>query len=363
MTAVPVLRRVYWETTAGCNLECIHCRRIDVSHRVSADEITTAESRALIDDLAAMGKPVLILSGGEPLFRRDIFDIASYAHGLGLPVALSTNGTLVTAAIAEKIRDSGVYYASISLDGAHPKTHDSFRGPGNFERAIQGLKHMRKMGVKVQINFTVTRQNVGEMREVYELARSLDAHALYLFLLVPVGCGIQIADAQMLGSAEVEEWLKWVADLEAARSKPEVRAICAPQFYRVKSQLEAGRDGGPRTEPEKRLGCLAAINICFISHKGDVFPCGYLPVSAGNVRQTPLSKIWENSALFHKLRNEEFLEGKCSLCDYKTLCGGCRARAFYQFGSEFAEEPFCDYEPAGKPSPSAKTVSKKIESR
>lgn len=338
---IPVLRRVYWETTAGCNLRCIHCRRLDVLDRTVPEELTLSESEKFIDDLANMGKPVLILSGGEPLFRHDIFALASYAHRKGLPVALSTNGTLLTKRIARQIKESGIYYASISLDGAKAETHDLFRGKGNFDRALQGFQNLKEFGIKVQVNFTVTKQNVGEVPEIYQLAQELGAQALYIFLLVPVGCGVQIAESQMLSAQEVEEWLKWVAEKEKDKTM-ELRAICAPQFYRVKEQIL------PYASPnsQKRLGCLAGIHICFISHNGEVFPCGYLPLSAGNVKKTPLSEIWKNSELFARLRDYELLNGKCGECAFKVLCGGCRARAYSHSGSELIEEPFCDYEPS-----------------
>ncbi len=295
----------------------------------------------MIDNLSENGKPVLILSGGEPLFRKDIFEIAAYAKSKGLPVALSTNGTLVTKDMARKIKESGVYYASISLDGACAETHDTFRGAGNFEKSLRGLANLREQGIKVQINFTVTKKNVNETARIYDLARESGACALYLFLLVPVGCGVEIVDSQMLSSEEVEEWLKWVNVKE--RENPfEIRAICAPHFYRVKSQET-------NTPPsDKRLGCLAGINICFVSHKGEVYPCGYLPASAGNVRSTPLSDIWNESKLFKSFRQYSLLEGKCGFCEYKTVCGGCRARAYYEHQDVLAEEPYCDYKPAAQ---------------
>lgn len=336
-----LLRRVYWETTAGCNLRCLHCRRIDVLDHVSPEEISTAQSFALIDDCAVNGKPVLILSGGEPLFRRDIFEIASYGTKKGLPVALSTNGTLVTKSMAQKIKDCGIYYSSVSLDGAVAETHDYFRGKGNFERALNGISHLREAGIKLQINFTVTKKNVWELPKIYDLALELNANALYLFLLVPVGCGVKIAESDMLNKEEVEEHLKWVYKKEK-ESGLEVRAICAPQFYRVKAQAL-------NEDPQKnsrRMGCLAGINICFISHKGDVFPCGYLPMSAGNIKEKPLSEIWNDSILFQRLRDSDLLTGKCGHCAFKEVCGGCRARAFYNHGNELAEEPYCLYEPS-----------------
>lgn len=352
-TVLHPLRRVYWETTAACNLRCIHCRRIDVLDRIAPDQLNTEQSFQMIDDLAAMGKPVLILSGGEPLYRRDIFDIAAYASGKGLPVALSTNGTLVTEEIADKIKKAGVYYASISLDGAKAETHDRFRGPGAYERAVRGMGRMRERNIKVQINFTVTKQNARELPEMCDLAVSLGAHALYLFLLVPVGCGVQIAESQMLSTEEIEEWLKWVYTKSKA-SKMEIRPICAPQYYRVAEEMRADESresselGESSKSPsgQKRLGCLAGINICFVSHKGDVYPCGYLPTAVGNIKQTKLSDIWSASEPFAQIRDFDQLTGKCGACTYKTVCGGCRARAYYTEGSIVAEEPYCMHEPA-----------------
>ncbi|MBI4063885.1 MAG: radical SAM protein [Elusimicrobia bacterium] len=336
------LRRVYWETTAGCNLRCIHCRRTDILTKGSPDELTTQEGKNLIDQLAAMGKPVLIFSGGEPLFRRDIFELCSYTRNAGLPVALSTNGTLVDAARAAKIKESGVYYASISLDGARPATHDQFRGKGNYERAILGMMHMTNLGVKVQINFTVTKQNVEQVPEMYQLAHSLGAAALYLFLLVPVGCGVQIADSQMLSAGEVETWLRWVfkKDQEGPLA---IKAICAPHYFRIEAQY---LNGSSSSREASRKGCLAGIHMCFVSHKGDVFPCGYLPVAAGNVKLEPFKKIWESSPLLGQLRDAEMLTGRCGACSFKTVCGGCRARAYYAHQSVLAEEPYCAYQPS-----------------
>ncbi len=339
------LRRVYWETTAGCNLRCTHCRRTDVLAKGSPDELSTEEGRRFIDELASLGKPVLIFSGGEPLFRRDIFDLISHAKNAGLPVALSTNGTLVDEKTARRIRECGVYYASISLDGARPATHDVFRGGGNFDRALRGFRHLREAGIKVQINFTVTRQNVGEMEEMYQWVASLGAAALYLFLLVPVGCGVEIADSQMLDTREVDRWLEWVHGKDKQGSLP-VKAICAPHYFRIERELaEEGDKAGARGS-ESRRGCLAGIHMAFVSHKGDVFPCGYLPVPAGNIRQSPFQAVWEGSPTFQKLRDPALLEGRCGLCPYKVVCGGCRARGYYARQDILAEEPYCVYEPA-----------------
>jgi radical SAM protein with 4Fe4S-binding SPASM domain len=337
----PQLRRVYWETTAGCNLRCIHCRRLDVLDKPSPEELNTPEAKTLIDELASFGRPVLIFSGGEPLVRQDLFDLAAYAKGKGLPIALATNGTLIDLPMAKRIKDAGIYYASVSLDGAGPATHDVFRGFGAFEKALVGMRLMQEAGIKVQVNFTVTKMNVKEVSAVYDLARESKAIALYLFLLVPVGCGVQIADSQMLSSEEVEEWLRWVCRKDREGPLP-IKAICAPQYYRVEYE---SRETNGEPIPSDRKGCLAGLHMCFVSHKGDVYPCGYLPLSAGNIRTRPFRQIWSESGLFANLRDSSLLAGRCGACDFKDVCGGCRARGYYAYGHVLAEEPYCLYNP------------------
>lgn len=333
------LRRVYWETTAGCNLRCLHCRRVDTS--ASPDELTTEEGKRLIDELATFGRPALILSGGEPLFRKDIFLLASYACSKKLPVALSTNGTLVDEETAKRIKDSGIYYASISLDGANSNTHDILRGRGSFEKALKGFHNLKEAGVKTQINFTLTRRNASELPQMYDLACEAGACALYLFLFVPVGCGVKIAESQMLSPEEGEERLRWILGKEKTGSLP-IKAICAPHYFRIAAENSSSL---PKTQEESRKGCLAGIHMCFISHKGDVFPCGYLPISCGNVRKEGLRTIWEKSTLFGELRDPELLSGRCGICPFKIVCGGCRARAYFAHEDFLAEEPSCLYQP------------------
>jgi radical SAM protein with 4Fe4S-binding SPASM domain len=338
----PHLKRVYWETTAGCNLRCIHCRRLDVLDKPDPNELDTEEAKDLIDQIAGFGRPVLIFSGGEPLVRRDLFLLAAYAKEKGLPIAIATNGTLVDALVARRLKNSGFYYASVSLDGSHAPTHDKFRGPGAFEKTLDGMRYMQEAGIKVQVNFTVTKMNVREVPEVYDLCRDHQAIALYLFLLVPVGCGVQIADSQMLSSEEVEEWLKWVAQKDHEGPLP-LKAICAPQYFRVDHEVL----GKTEAEiPSDRKGCLAGLHMCFITHKGDVYPCGYLPMVAGNIRRRSLRQIWEGSPFFMTLRDSSLLTGRCGTCDFKEVCGGCRARAFYAYGNVLAEEPYCTFTPA-----------------
>lgn len=370
------LRLLFWETTVACNLECIHCRRLDVAKELTKGELSTKEAFAFIDDLATLGSPILVLSGGEPLYRPDIFEIASYARGKGLTVALATNGTLVDAAVAKRIVDAGVQRVSISFDGADAKTHDEFRKlSGSFDRAIEGFKHLRKLGMSMQINSTIAKHNVHQLKDLYNLAISMEADALHIFMLVPVGCGVEIAEDQMLSAEVYEESLHEFYDL-AREAKIQTKATCAPHYFRIVREKAAemgmpndpsmfmpksghpggghpggghpggGHPGGaPQSMAAMTRGCLAGTGVCFVSHKGEVFPCGYLPVTSGNVREQSLAEIWRGSKVFEKLRNVDLLGGKCGACEYKKICEGCRARAFYDTGDYMAEEPYCIYTP------------------
>jgi AdoMet-dependent heme synthase len=343
------LRLVFWETTAGCNLECIHCRRLDVSTQLAKDDMTTEESYEFIDALADTAKPILVLSGGEPLFRPDIFDIAKYAVSKGLTVALATNGTLVDEVMAEKIVDAGVSRVSISLDGADPETHDNFRKlKGSFESAIEGFNHLKKLGMSMQINCTIAKHNAHQLHDLYNLCLKLGAEAMHIFMLVPVGCGVEIADDQMLEPERYEYILNQFYDL-SKEAKIQTKATCSPHYFRIMRQRakEEGITITPKTHGMAAMtkGCLAGTGVCFVSHKGEVFPCGYLPVTAGHVKKQPFKEIWKDSPVFMKLREPDLLGGKCGECEYKKVCEGCRARAFYETGDYMAEEPYCIYKP------------------
>ncbi|MBZ0300914.1 MAG: radical SAM protein [Anaerolineae bacterium] len=360
----PPPRLIFWETTAGCNLRCIHCRRVTLADQLTPQDLSTQEAFQLVDQVAEVGKPVFVLSGGEPLFRPDIFEIARYATDAGLPVALATNGTLVDDAVAAQIKASGVKRVSISFDGADAATHDAFRGlAGSFEATIRGFKALRSVGLPVQINTTVANHNKTQLNAMLQLAKDLDAVGLHLFLLVPVGCGVEIAEEQMITAQEYEQVLNWMYDLEQSEPDLQLKATCAPHYFRVMRMRRAAdkRSGIERSLPASHdrqinghphgqmhaatKGCLAGTGVCFISHRGEVFPCGYLPIEAGNVRQQAFGDIWQNSELFAELRNPDLLEGKCGVCQFKSLCSGCRARAYGMTGNYLAEEPFCAYEP------------------
>jgi len=346
--AVAPPRVVFWETTAACNLECAHCRRLEVSHELSKRDLSTAEGKHAIEQLAEAGRPLLILSGGEPLVRPDIFELAGYGHKVGLPCALATNGTLIDREIAEKIAAAGIRRVSVSLDGADAGTHDEFRRlPGSFKQALEGIEHLRAAGVPVQINTTIAHHNAGQIEAMFELAERIGAMALHIFALVPVGCGVEIAEDEMLAPDELERFLARFYHLSKA-SALETRATCAPQYSRIVRQLRAAErsnGGGPPEGPDPGRGCLAGTAVCFISHEGKVYPCGYLPVEAGDIRRESFAAVWRNSPVFQRLRRPELLTGKCGVCEFARVCFGCRARAYAKTGDYMSEEPSCPYIP------------------
>lgn len=349
----PPLRLVFWETTAGCNLKCVHCRRMEVTDELSGRDLTTNQGKELINKIAEVGRPVLVFSGGEPLMRPDIFELAGHAKAAGLLTALATNGTLIDSAMAERIAKAKFDRVSISLDGAHAETHDSFRGfEGSFDKAVEALKLLCDNSVSTQVNCTIARHNKDQIEDVLKLAERVGAVAVHYFLLVPVGCGQQIADEQMLDMNEVEEQLRLIYGLDRNTSL-QIKPTCAPQYYRILRQ--EAKDHGRPQQPAKHSssaslhsitkGCLAGTGVCFVSHAGEVYPCGYLPISAGDILYQDFGEIWRNSDLFENLRNTSELTGKCGQCEYNTVCTGCRARAFFQFGDYMAEEPYCAYTP------------------
>ncbi len=345
-------RLIFWELTTGCNLRCIHCRA-SATELMSPDDLSYAECCNVIDDIAEYAPFILVLSGGEPLWRRDVFDLARRAKNKGIRVALATNGTLIDEAMALRIREAGIERVAISLDGADPVTHDTFRGhKGAFESAVRGIKLVKELGISTQINTTVSRHNEHQLPEILRLAQKLQVNAFHMFLLVPVGCGLTIQDEQAIHGEDAERILTWFYD-RTLDTKLELKATCAPQYYRIMRERRAAarRAGETVVELPKTgmhavtKGCLAGSAVCFISHLGEVFPCGYLPVAAGNLRTQKFREIWEHAPIFQDLRDTDKLEGKCGICEFKNVCMGCRARAYGMTGNYLAEEPFCIYEP------------------
>ncbi len=341
-------RLIFWELTKRCNLQCRHCRA-EAEDYAFENELSFEEITEAIETIAGNYSPILVLTGGEPLYRADIFDIAGFAVNRGLAVALATNGTLIDADIAHRMRETGIRRVSISIDGKDPVAHDDLRGiPGSFDSALEGARHLKEQGVEFQFNTTITRRNVEDINEILELSEREGAAALHIFMLVPVGCGAEISDSDMISKEKYEEVLNWFYD-RSKETSLEFKATCAPHYYRIIRQRaeEEGRKLNLETDGMAAMtrGCLAGTGVCFISHVGDVQPCGYLPLVAGNIRDKSFREIWETSELFHDLRDFNRLEGKCGACEYRAFCGGCRARAFFNDGNYLSEEPFCVYVP------------------
>ncbi len=356
----PKPRLIFWEVTKGCNLRCIHCRAT-ASELASPNDLPKTKALSLIREVSQYANPILVLSGGEPLYRADLFELARSATDLGLRVALATNGTLVSKEIARKIVESGVRRVAISLDGADAATHDAFRGiPGAFAGALRGFRNLKELGLPLQINMTIVRRNAHQLPAVLALAKSLGADALHTFLLVPVGCGLDIAAEEMVAADEYEKILNWFYD-RAQEGGIELKATCAPHYFRVARQRRAAerrartalaKTGRAATAHPDGLsamtkGCLAGSGVCFISHQGEVYPCGYLPVLAGDLRCQPFAEIWETSPIFQVLRDPGYLKGKCGWCEFRNICLGCRARAYAATGDFLSEEPVCVYQPRG----------------
>jgi len=349
------LRLIFWELTKRCNLKCKHCRA-EAEDLVVENEISTDQVKKVIDNVASFSEPILILTGGEPLYRSDIFEIGEYAKKKKLKVALATNGTLIDRDKAKMIKLSGFDRVSISIDGKDAESHDSFRGiPDSFNDALKGAGYLKEAGVDFQFNTTITKRNIDEIDDILRMAEDVNAMALHIFMLVPVGCGVEIAETDMISKEKYEEVLNWFYD-KSKETTLDFKATCAPHYYRIirqRAKME-GRKVSFETDGLSAMtrGCLAGTAVCFISHRGDVQPCGYLPLIAGNVNEKSFHDIWKNSELFQTLRDLNNLKGKCGACEYKTFCAGCRARAYYETGDFLEEEPYCVYKPKlSKPDP------------
>lgn len=351
-SAVNAPRIISWNITLRCPLKCSHCY-VDAGEHESDGVLSTQEAFAVIDQIRATGTPVVVLSGGEPLLREDIYDIARYGTGQGLRMVMGTSGYLIDSGTAANLKDAGIRAVAISLDSDNPEVHDSFRGlDGVWERAVGALGHCRDAGIAVQINMSVMRSAISDVEGVIGLGTSLGVRDYQLFFPIPTGRARQI---EPRSPEEYEELIRQVL-IRYRDAGLTIRPTCAPQFRRI-------ADGLGITSPGWGRGCLAGITYCRIFANGDVTPCPYLPVSAGNVRITPFYEIWNNSVLFAALRDPDRLTGKCGRCSFRTICGGCRARAYRRVdaasslwcdglatpdilkGEICGEDPWCTYQP------------------
>jgi radical SAM protein with 4Fe4S-binding SPASM domain len=326
---------------------------VDAGNEEAAGVLSTQEAFSVIDQICEAGKPIVVLSGGEPLLREDIFTIAQYGTEQGLRMVMGTSGYLINHATAAKLREAEIQAVAISIDSAEPAIHDSFRGVnGVWERAIQAIQFCQNEGIGVQINMSVMHSVLRDVEDVISMGTSLGVHDYQLFFPVPTGRAREI---EPRSPQEYEDLIRQIL-IRYQTSDLNIRPTCSPQFRRIASE-EGIRN------PAWGRGCLAGISYCRIFANGDVTPCPYLPVSAGNVRTTSFSDIWYNSELFIALRDTDRLTGKCGRCSFKTVCGGCRARAYpgndavsprwcdglaqpdTLNGDIYGEDPGCSYEP------------------
>ncbi len=356
---------VFWEVTRACHLACLHCRAKAQTKRNPA-ELTTEEGFKLIDDLASMQKPLLVITGGDPMMRPDLYELIKYSSGKGLRVSLAPSATrLVTPEKMEKAKEAGIIRVSFSLDGSEAGIHDSFRQtPGAFERTLQVIGYSNNAGLSLQINTTVSRYNFHDIENIAKKVEELGALMWSVFFLVPTGRG---KNEDMISPQQHEEAFARLYEL--SQTMPfDIKTTAAEHYRRFVLQHKKPTGVAPPTPHSQMLakahvtlagpgfsfqdgigrpgkGVNDGCGCCFISHIGEVCPSGFLPLPGGNVREKSLPEIYRNSSLFTDLRDKSKLKGKCGVCDYNSICGGSRARAYAVTGDYLEAEPYCVYEP------------------
>lgn len=351
---------VIWETTRACDLACRHCRAEAIPER-DPRELTTGEARRLMDRVRAFGRPLFVLTGGDPLKRPDMVEVVGYGASIGLRMAMTPSGTpLMTAATLRRLRDAGLARLAVSLDGSTPAIHDAFRGVrGSWDWTIQMLRAARELDLSTQVNTTVTRLNLADFDALYRLMTELEISLWSVFFLVPTG---RARPGDLASADEFEAVFERMYEL-STEAGFDIKGTAAPQYRRVilQRQVEERRAGEREGRPEPLtaglgfsladgVGRAKGVNdgdgFVFVSHTGEIFPSGFLPVSAGNVRSDDLVRVYRESSLFRELRDRERLKGKCGVCEYRAVCGGSRARAYAVTGDWLESEPFCAHVPA-----------------
>lgn len=338
-----------WELTQACDLACKHCRA-DAQPERHPGELTTAEGRRLLDDIAAFGDDqLLVLSGGDPMYRPDTFELIEYAIDLGIQVTITPSGTAsLTPDRIERLAETGIRRLAVSFDGADAESHDGFRGePGSFEQTLQAATVAREVGLPLQINTTVCRETVDSLDGLRTLVGDLDAVLWSVFFLVPVGRGVVLDPLDPDAAERVMDWL-----VEVEQTSPfGIKTTEAPQYRRVRAQHRA-RAGDDYDDPIGRsAGIIAGDGFAFISHTGEVFPSGFLPHYVGSVREESIVDIYRKAPLMQRLRDRDGLRGKCGACEFRHACGGSRSRAFAYTGDPLESDPLCPYRPEGYDGP------------
>jgi AdoMet-dependent heme synthase len=353
-----------WEVTQACDLACVHCRASAQPERHPL-ELTTEEGKQLIDQIAALEVPVFVLTGGDPIKRPDLFELIAHARKMGVRVSLTPSATpLLTRDIVFRLKEAGLARLAVSMDGAGAVTHDAFRGlSGSFARTLDAVRWANEAGLPVQINTTFSRRNIGEIDSIVALMEQLKITLWSVFFLVPTGRG-KLND--LLSADEFEKVFAKIHEL-SKKAGFDIKTTEAQHYRRYALQQKvADRKAGIVSDAPSRVedaigraprGLNDGKGFVFISHTGEVFPSGFMPLSAGSVRQEPLAEIYRNSPIFRALRDASKLEGKCGACEFKEICGGSRARAYALTGNPHSEEPCCSYVPRGYIAPAAAVKS------
>ena len=341
-------RIVIWEMTRACALACRHCRAEAIPYR-NPSELTTAEAFALVDAVRECGKPIFVLTGGDPLMRDDIYKITEYATYRGLRVAVSPSATgRLTKTALERLSRAGCKRISLSIDAATAEMHDRFRGvAGSFKRTVDAARNAQDVGLELQINTTISRFNADQLVQIADLVETLDAALWSAFFLVPVG---RATADQVLNAQETEEAFRVLYRIAESAPFP-VKTTEAPHFRRYIAQRVASAP--PRERPSRQMQPWMQVpaigdgkGFVFISHTGEICPSGFLPYAVGSVRTDNLLEVYRNDEIMRRLRSPETFGGKCGVCEFRQLCGGSRSRAYAMTGDAFAEEPACAYVPA-----------------
>ena len=340
-----------WEVTRACDLACKHCRA-DAQPRRHPDELSTSEGMALLDEVSAFGDgQLVVLSGGDPLVRADVESLVAYGTDRGLRMTITPSGTRsLTRDRIAGLADAGLRRIALSIDGASAASHDAFRGEdGSFEATVAAAERAREIGLPLQINTTVCASTVEELPKIRDLVADLGAVMWSVFFLVPVGRGRVLDPITPERAEAVMEWL-----YEVSETAPfALKTTEAPHFRRVALQKERSSGSGRRDEDpdqsgrSRRRGVIAGDGFTFVSHVGEVYPSGFLPISARNVRDRPVTEIYREAPLFEALRDRDRLRGKCGVCSFRNVCGGSRSRAYARTGDPFESDPLCAYVPEG----------------
>ncbi|MFS0864220.1 TIGR04053 family radical SAM/SPASM domain-containing protein [Fredinandcohnia sp. 179-A 10B2 NHS] len=351
---------VIWELTRACQLKCLHCRA-EAQYTRDPRELSFEEGKNLIDQIYEMNNPMLVFTGGDPLMRPDVYDIADYAIKKGVRVSMTPSATPnVTKEAIEKAKEVGLARWAFSLDGPTAEIHDHFRGTkGSFELTMNAIRYLHELEIPIQINTVISRYNIHVLEEMEKLVEDLDCVLWSVFFLVPTGRG---KDSDMISPVEHEQVFRWLYDL-SKRVKFDIKTTAAQHYRRVviQSKMRETKEKEKQIQYQDALmqgktgqfdglgrapkGVNDGNGFVFISHIGDVYPSGLLPIKAGNVRDTPLAEIYRESPIFKDLRNPDKYKGKCGVCEFRHVCGGSRSRAYAMTGDYMESEPFCVYIP------------------